>query len=204
MGIAERKERQRAELRDQILRAAREIVLRDGFDALTMRKIADAIEYSPATIYLHFPSREAIGRELVRSSFAELLAYLSPAQDEPDLLERLRSFGRLYLRFGAERPQAYRLIFMTDPALSGVITQYASSTEPGDRAFNLLARVVRELVERAIFKPVDPLLAAHCCWAGLHGIVSLHLTCGAMTPRSVGVAALGETMLEALIGGLAA
>ena len=58
MGIVERKERQKAELREQILDAARAIVLAEGFDALSMRKIADAIEYSPATIYLHFASRD--------------------------------------------------------------------------------------------------------------------------------------------------
>src|SRR3979411_1418687 len=100
MGIAQRKERQRAELREQILAAARRIVLDEGFDALTMRKIGDAIEYSPADVSLYVQKREAIGRELCAESFEHLIAYMAPVAQIPDPYERLREIGRSYTRFG--------------------------------------------------------------------------------------------------------
>src|ERR1700730_552944 len=98
MGIAERKERQRAELREQILAAARQIVLDEGFEALTMRKIADAIEYSAATIYLYFENREAIGHQLCAESFEHLLSYMTTAASVADPVERLFTIGRTYAR----------------------------------------------------------------------------------------------------------
>ena len=114
MGIAERKERQRAELREQILAAARTIVLDEGFEALTMRKIADTIEYSAATIYLYFENREAIGRQLCNEAFAHLLTYMSAALAVEDPVDRLFAIGRSYAQYARDNPEEYRLIFMTD------------------------------------------------------------------------------------------
>ena len=89
MGITERKERQKAEMRDLILEAALRIIRDEGFAALTMRKIAEAIEYSPATIYLHFASRDDIALALVADGFAKLVAHMAPALHEEDLLARV-------------------------------------------------------------------------------------------------------------------
>ena len=69
MARVERREREKAEFRQIVLDAARQIVLEEGFDALSMRKIADAIEYAPGTIYLYFESRDAIAFELCRGGF---------------------------------------------------------------------------------------------------------------------------------------
>lgn len=201
MGIAERKERQRAELRDQILEAARGIVLREGFDALTMRRIADAIEYSPATIYLHFASRDEIVRSLVREAFAALVAYLAPAGTIVDPSERLEAIGRAYVRFGIEHPQAYRLIFMESYTSSVMGTEKLDDPdEPGSRAFAFLESTVRELADTGRIAPVDPALAAEMLWAGVHGIVSLKLVCPDFPTHSAD--ALADAMLAALARGL--
>jgi AcrR family transcriptional regulator len=63
-GTTERRERERAEQRQRILDAALHIITQEGFTAMTMRKLAERIEYSPAAIYLHFQSREEIARHL--------------------------------------------------------------------------------------------------------------------------------------------
>src|SRR5579864_571782 len=78
MGIIERKNRQKQALRERILDAARRIVMREGFAALLMRKIADAIEYSPATLHLHFENRDEIARALCSEGYAQLLASFEP------------------------------------------------------------------------------------------------------------------------------
>ncbi|MFT4065640.1 TetR/AcrR family transcriptional regulator [Paraburkholderia sp.] len=119
MGIAERKNRQKQALRERILDAARRIVMREGFAALSMRKIADAIEYSPATLYLHFASRDEIARALCEEGYAQLLETFVPLARIADPAERLKALGRAYVAFGVEHPQTYRLIFMEDPSYTG-------------------------------------------------------------------------------------
>ena len=186
MGVVQRREREKAELREQILRAARAIVLKEGFEALSMRKIAQAIEYSPATIYLHFPSREEIARQLTREAFGELLAYFAPLASVKDPMERVRSFGKAYVEFGIAKPEAYRLCFLTSQDLSSEIFPVKKPgeydvDEPGDRALMLVAETVRELVRDGRIAPIDPDVAAHLLWATVHGIVSLHLNCPGMS-----------------------
>jgi AcrR family transcriptional regulator len=119
MGINERKTREKQALRDRILEAARRIVIREGFAALSMRKIADAIEYSPATLYLYFASRDEIARALCAEGYAQLLASFEPLAQITDPAERLRALARAYVTFGVAHPQTYRLIFMEDPTYLG-------------------------------------------------------------------------------------
>jgi AcrR family transcriptional regulator len=190
VGVVQRREREKAELREQILKAARTIVLKEGFEALSMRKIAQAIEYSPATIYLHFPSREEIARQLTREAFGELLAYFAPLLSIKDPLERVRSFGKAYVKFGLTRPESYRLCFMTSQDLSSEIfppktDEMYNPDEPGDNALKLVADAVRELLAAKRIAPIDPDIAAHLLWANVHGIVSLHLNCPAMSPFDI-------------------
>ncbi|MFM0201456.1 TetR/AcrR family transcriptional regulator [Paraburkholderia fungorum] len=119
MGIVERKSRQKQALRERILDAARRIVMREGFAALSMRKIADAIEYSPATLYLHFASRDEIAHALCAEGYAQLLETFVPLAQIADPAERLRALGRAYVAFGVAHPETYRLIFMEDPSYTG-------------------------------------------------------------------------------------
>lgn len=179
MGIAERKERKKAELREQILAAAREIVFAHGFEALSMRKIADAIEYSAATIYLHFESRDALAFELVREGFADMLAAMTPVATIADPLERLREIARRYVAFGIDNPQTYRLIFMEDPNFSDsvIMAQLDAPDAPGTMAFGVLQTTVDELVAKKIFRPIDSETASQMLWAIVHGIVTLRLAC---------------------------
>src|SRR5215469_9816015 len=91
MGTAQRREREKTELRTRILDAARAIVRREGFGALTVRKIADAIEYAPGTLYLYFENRDAIARELSSEGFRSLLDVFAPAAHVADPLARLEA-----------------------------------------------------------------------------------------------------------------
>ena len=206
VGLVERREREKAELREQILKAARAIVLKEGFEALSMRKIAQAIEYSPATIYLHFPSREEIARQLTREAISELLEYFAPLASIKDAQERLWSFGKAYVEFGLAKPESYRLCFMTNQDLSSEIFPKKSgrldANEPGDRALLMVADTVRELIRDGLVAPIDPELAAHILWSSIHGIVSLHLNCPNMS--DIDVDQLTDAALGLLKSGLEA
>lgn len=134
MGIAERKNRQKQALRERILDAARRIVMREGFAALSMRKIADAIEYSPATLYLHFASRDEIARALCAEGYAQLLETFVPLAQIADPTARLKALGRAYVAFGVAHPETYRLIFMEDPSYTGAALGGAAALLAGEAA----------------------------------------------------------------------
>jgi AcrR family transcriptional regulator len=203
MGTAERRERQKAELRDQILAAAAAIIARDGFDALTMRKIADAIEYSPATLYLHFASRDEIALELVRNGFEALVRHMMPAAAETDPLARVYAIGRAYLGFAQAEPQTYRLIFMEDERFASPIMLQLKNdaTNPGDTAFDFLLTTVQELIDGGIFRPLPAEMIAALLWSSLHGIAALKLSCS-QYPFEGDITAPGEAVIEILILGL--
>lgn len=180
MGITERKNRQKVALRERILDASRRIVMREGFAALSMRKIADAIEYSPATLYLHFASRDEIARALCAEGYAQLLASFEPLANIPDPAQRLRALGHAYVAFGIAHPQTYRLIFMEDPSYTGAaLTEAAeASDEPDDASFRLMVDSIDELRAAGRLPPsTQGEVWAEALWATMHGVVALKLTC---------------------------
>jgi AcrR family transcriptional regulator len=204
MGIIERKQRHKDALRDRILAAARDIVLREGFAALTLRKLAAAIEYAPGTIYLHFAGRDDIARQLCIAGFRELLAALQPAAAIADPRGRLEAILAAYIRFGIANPETYRLIFLADPEVTGAALPsdlLANPDDPGAQAFMLLARALEALrAEGRLAADGDAIALAKVLWAGAHGVVSLELTCAAL--RSTPAEDFGAAMIGALLDGI--
>ncbi|APA85025.1 TetR/AcrR family transcriptional regulator [Paraburkholderia sprentiae WSM5005] len=185
MGIAERKHRQKQALRERILDAARRIVVREGFAALSMRKIADAIEYSPATLYLHFESRDHIAHALCAEGYAQLLASFAPLAQIADPAERLRALGRAYVAFGVAHPETYRLIFMEDPSYTGAALAGAAGVSEDDTAGDAALQIMIDALDElrgagrlsGSVASTEPAVWAEALWASLHGIVALNLTC---------------------------
>ncbi|WP_156954541.1 TetR/AcrR family transcriptional regulator [Paraburkholderia acidipaludis] len=152
----------RQALRARILEAARRIVARDGLTALSMRKIADAIGYSPASLYLYFENRDAIAQALGDEGYAMLLAALElPADSSQSAAEpviRLRALAQAYIAFAHAHPQTYRLVFVDLPGT------HEQEAEPVVRVFaDALA---------ALGHP-DEMRLAKAFWATLHGIATL-------------------------------
>ena len=182
MGITERREREREEVRAKILDAARDLFARDGYEAVTMRKIAEAIEYSPTAIYLHFRDKESLVRELCLTDFDALARAFQRIAREPDPLERLRKVGLAYADFALEHPNHYRLMFMT-PHPGDVKDEEETAKRKGNPeadAYAFLVATVAEAIEKGLLRPElkDPNLVAQAAWAGVHGDVSLHVAKG--------------------------
>jgi len=204
MGISERKERQKAELRQQILKAARDIVLRDGFATLTMRKIADAIEYAPGTLYLYFESRDEIAKQLCIQGYQELFDFLQPVAAIADPCDRLIALAESYVRFGMTHATTYRLIFMEEPKLTSAALAAVpidASDGPGMQAFQLLVRIFDDLkANHGLVMDADSVRFAQLLWTSLHGIVSLKLTCSSFLATSA--EELVKTMTHTFLVGL--
>lgn len=183
MTIARKKPRgSGASRRDEILAAAKRLFLTDGFEHVTIRKIAAAVGVTSGALYLYFPDKDAIIRAIAEATFEALLARLQEARATPadNLLERLRAGMRAYVAFGRAHPDEYRLTF-----LSKMLTEASpgrcgqkSDIEAADRSFDVLLGETTNLIEAAIFRPMDPLLAAETLWACLHGVTSVLLDHG--------------------------
>lgn len=169
--------RRKEDARARILSEARRIVLDQGFEALTMRRIAEAAGYSAAALYLHFENRDAIARELGEAGMRALLEVLAEASRTVDPLQRLRALGLAYAAFGRAEPETYRLIFM-EPGFAA--TALGGKDAAGAAAFALFGGVFQDLaIAGRLREGLDPERLALTFWIVLHGMVSLKLTCSA-------------------------
>lgn len=178
MGVKERREREKQELRERILEVARELFVREGYDAVSMRKIADRLEYSPTAIYLHFEDKEALIRELCDRDFLTLAREMQSIARVEDPIERLRRLGLAYLDFGLKFPNHYRLMFMTPHPPHRPEESAIAKGNPDEDAYALVQTTLSEAIIRKRLRPEfrDPELLAQSLWAAVHGVVSLHIT----------------------------
>ena len=172
MGITERREREREQIRKKILDAARELFATEGYDRVTMRRIAAAIEYSPTTIYNHFEDKDDLVQSLCDEDVARLLGALQVKAPHADPVERIRQLGRAYARFGLAHPNHYQFTFMTPQKFEYV----REVSEPGSQAFGLVRAAVEEAIGKGAFRRGDPQTMAQVLWSNLHGVVALLIT----------------------------
>jgi AcrR family transcriptional regulator len=167
---ATRREKYKAELKSDILAAAREIFVRDGYEAFTIRKLAKQVGFSPGNIYLYFKDKNEIFDCLVDQSFAELVAALPQPDDtkREDPVGLLKRSLRTYVKFGLEHPNHYRFSFLLQPA---------EHPRPHKQraAYENLLRKVRLCIEAGRFKTNDVQLGTQALWAAAHGITSLFI-----------------------------
>jgi AcrR family transcriptional regulator len=200
MGLQERRTEQRREqrqaLRERILDVSREIVKREGFASLSMRKLAEAIDYSPAALYLHFRSRGDIARALRLEGHARLREAFVAHATIADPAARLNAMARAYVEFGLAEPETYRLMFMEPAGPTDGANEANQTVEPGMATLSLIADAFVELRAADRLPPhAAPRACAEGLWANLHGIVALKLN-GAALPETP-AATLVELSLDA-------
>ena len=176
MGIPERRERERQELRQRVLAAARELFVKHGYDAVTMRAVAKRIEYSPTALYGHFADKESLMRELCRQDFTTFAQHmLNEVARSDDPIERFARAGIGYLIFAEQHPEHYRLMFMSD--LPPVGPEEGERDDPARNAYAFVHGIVVELLERGLLRPeiTDADLVAQTVWGAVHGAAALDL-----------------------------
>lgn len=205
MGPKERREREREEVRGRILDAARDLFALEGYEAVTMRRIADRIEYSPTAIYFHFRDKETLVKELCNHDFRELAHQFGEAARIADPVERLRVTGRAYARFGLDYPNHYRVMFMTPHPPVDKNDPMFDHGNPEEDAYAFLKTIVSECVATGRFRPEldDVELVSQTIWAGTHGVIALEIA--KKTDQWVdwrAVEARVDTMIDVLVKGL--
>lgn len=173
MGIVERKERERAELKEQILLKAKEILNKEGQEKLSIRRLAQAVEYSPATIYLYFTDKDEILHELMEMGFGLMNSAMSEAFAEVDPVQRIRRIGAEYVRFGLENKDWYDLMFISEQPMHH-IERCKSEWGHGMGLFEYLTSTCREALQlHQTNIEMDPRIIALNLWSIVHGLVTL-------------------------------
>lgn len=177
MGVKERRARQKRYLRQEILDAASELFVRDGYENVSMRRIADKIEYSPTTIYIYFKDKGDLLEQVCKETFGGLVQRLTKIMGQPgDPIDRLKKGLLTYIEFGLENPHQYRATFMMPIPEGFDRTKYQQEDSPGMQAFSFLIRGVTDCVNAGKLPAMNVELAGQTLWAGIHGITSLLIT----------------------------
>jgi AcrR family transcriptional regulator len=202
MTVKDRRARQKTLLRQQILDAARELLVRDGYEKLSMRRVAERIDYSPTAIYLHFEDKQELVSSLCDETFARLVGELETLKEEfADPIVRLRKGLERYIAFGLKHPDHYLPTFVLPlPDTMDPDQKQKAADSNGMRCFGCLRDCIADGVKARKLRKVDPDVAARAAWAGIHGVTSLLIVHDAFPwgDRKAVVASVVDVLIEGL------
>ena len=171
MGITERRDRDKQEMRKLIVETATQILVEEGIDQVSIRRIADRIEYSPGTIYLYFEDKDDILYEAHLEAFSAFLDAEMTVAGIPDPLDRLMALGRAYIDFALANKQKYDLMFLIPVPRIQNKEKYDWSVSI--RTYQVLRTIVEECIAQGKIKQTHPDVASMQIWSTVHGLASL-------------------------------
>lgn len=163
-----RLEERRSAVRETILDAARLAIDEQGYQAFSMRKLAEKIGYSPGALYLYFKTREELLNCLVDEAFDKLLEVINQVHDSKDAVRSLKNKLRAYVEFGLRFPQHYQFAFLMRPT-----GERAAPRRPPHASFDVMRNAVRRCIEEERLPWPDVETTSQILWVTIHGITSL-------------------------------
>lgn len=150
----------------RVLRAARSLVRKNGYAAVSLRQIAAESGYSPAGLYAHFPGLNGIFEALADAVRQDLAGLLEKAAGEKgDAAAKLVAVGMAYIQFGLSHPAEFELLFHVTR------TRKKGRHDPIPSSFDLLRRLARQASPQASADDIDS--ACMGLWAAAHGLAVL-------------------------------
>ncbi|HTI13779.1 MAG TPA: TetR/AcrR family transcriptional regulator [Dictyobacter sp.] len=168
------REKRRARTREAILEAALQIVMQNGVETLSIRTIAEHIDYSPSGLYAYFSSKEEIIDELVNEGFVRLTARLKHGIHGETALSRLQEAGKTYMQFALQESQLYLMMFNHKSLTPSSLTEVEQNT-----AYAILVQILQDGLHSGEFHSASGANAqelAYTSWSLMHGLSMLRLT----------------------------
>ncbi len=175
MGIAERKEKQKQDIKKMILDASVKLFVEEGFEHVTMRKIADLIEYSPTTVYLYFKDKNEIFFHIHQLGFEKMLVMNENLPGIKNPLMRLYKMGENYIEFGMKNPEFYDVMFIQRAPMEALEQMEECNWSLGDAALGALKNLLQECMDKRLIQKAPVEAAAMAIWGMVHGLVSLSI-----------------------------
>ncbi|CCV16138.1 TetR/AcrR family transcriptional regulator [Mesorhizobium sp. STM 4661] len=173
LSVQTRREKQKAELRSELVEAAHKLVQEEGYEGLTIRKLAKRVGYAPMSVYSYFADKQDILFALAEDAFATLARRIEEHPSD-DPIEALQAVMTEYAAFGLGNPNEYRTVFMTEKTRPPEGKTFAEMEE-GNPAMKVLISRVEACVAAGKLKG-DPRAIATTLWAVGHGTISLLIT----------------------------
>lgn len=174
MGISERKEREKMEMRSLILKEATRMFIEEGFEKASIRNIAERIEYSPATIYLYFKDKDEILFAIHEQGFDILLREMNKTAKITEPFERFCKVAEVYMKFAHENPEYYDLMFIIRSPMNK-LSECDSKWTCGFECYQVLKDIIQDCIDAKVMKPMNIDYASISVWAFMHGLVSLSI-----------------------------
>ncbi|MEI6728660.1 MAG: TetR/AcrR family transcriptional regulator [bacterium] len=171
MGAKERRERHKVKLRESILKAAEKIAAKGGWDDVTMRRIADEIEYTLPVIYTYFKSKEEIISNIADRGFAQLQIELEEVYTkfQKDTKQLIAEMFLTYVHFSQTKKAFYQAMY----GLTGVSSFTEGDPQEGSKLFNYVYDIVNGITSDKKAKINNPWKETKFVWATLHGLITL-------------------------------
>jgi AcrR family transcriptional regulator len=157
-----------------ILDVARELFAAEGYEAVTMKRIADRLGITPTAIYFHFTDKADLIQQLTAADWSAFAQRFARAMAEPDPVARLRLAARGYIEFARTHPNQYQLLFMT--RRKAVLP----SRDAGREVHTMIESAVEEALAAGRFRPrfTNAKLITQALWAAVHGVAALYIVKG--------------------------
>ena len=161
-------------LREKILETSRHLLFTEGYNAISMRKIAKQIGVTATSIYLYFENKDHLVHTLIEESVEELSAHLEKkAGKHSATLARFEAIIRGYTEFALSNPEKYQIIYMVQ---SERMARYPKEKfRKARRGYALLESVIQKGISEGLMELDEPMIAAYSIWAQLHGVISVVL-----------------------------
>lgn len=172
MGIIERKQRTREEIRIKIMEAALNIARADGWNGLSMRKIAEQIEYTAPVIYEYFNNKEDLLTDLSRLGFQKLAKTIKNASEKiSQPIEKLENMWEAYWKFAFSKKEFYQLMFgvgISSP-------NFPLAVEGIQAVAEIMLPVIRETLPDNEMRNILAQCRFYTYWSAYHGLISPNL-----------------------------
>ncbi len=172
--LQNRREREIVEMRQLIVDAAIKLFMDEGYEKVSIRSIAQRIEYAPGTIYLYFKDRDALFFAMHEWAFTKLMnVFEANLKGIKNPIEKLRAMSGSYINFAFKNPELYDLMFILKEPMCA--DENAENWECGLRVYRILQEIIDESLEQQLLKGESAPMISFMFWSSLHGMVSLHL-----------------------------
>jgi len=161
-------------LRNEILQVSKDLLIKEGFSKMSMRRIAGRANVTATSIYLHFENKDDLLLTLIEESIRKLKqALLDVVDKEFGLVDQLEVLAKTYINYALDHPQEYEIIYMVRPE---EMPKYPKDKFRDVRsAYELIADIISESEHKEYIEVEDSLISAYTFWAQLHGVVSVIL-----------------------------
>ena len=170
----DRRARHKEQIRHEILVAAGELFSQEGYESVSIRRIAERVEYSPAAIYLYFTDKADLLNQLCEDTFAQLIEHIHLQRErQKDPLDGLMLGTRAYIEFGLSHPAQYIVTFISPPKHAVDAPDIPFEGSMGQQCFQGLEEAIQQCVDAGVAPGIDVKTTACTWWAAIHGLTSL-------------------------------